>query len=233
MPSRFIRLSHNISAGAPGWPGHPRYTFEQFLAIRSGDVVNVGVLHLCNHFGTHVDGPRHFNPGGTEFTDLDIGEFIFERPLVIDVDLDPEELVTPRHLTAPSPDQNDPDIILLRSGWSTVRLSDPKRYELRGPAVSAQTCEFLISEYPGLRALGLDWMSLATPTKIEEGIAAHRALCGRLPRDRYVLILEDLDLSRLPPDTVRLYAFPLYAEGADSSPCTVVAERGAASLSPR
>ena len=43
-------------------------------------------------------------------------------------------------------------------------------------------------------------------------------------RDRYVIIIEDVDLSRLPERVKRIYAVPLFPELADSSPCTVVAE---------
>src|ERR1035437_2777317 len=50
--ARFVRLSYEISPTAPGWPGTPTYRWEQVSSIAGGDVANLGVLHLCDHFGT-------------------------------------------------------------------------------------------------------------------------------------------------------------------------------------
>jgi kynurenine formamidase len=49
-------------------------------------------------------------------------------------------------------------------------------------------------------------------------------LCGVGRGDRYVIIIEDVDLSRLPGEVKRIYAIPLFPQLADSSPCTVFAE---------
>ena len=114
--------------------------------------------------------------------------------------------------------------LLLRSGWSAVRASDPERYACEGPGVAAEACEYLIDGFPQLKAIAMDWLSLATPHRIEEGIAAHQILCGVGRGDRYIIIIEDVDLSCLPSSLDRIYALPLFAEQADSSPCTVIAE---------
>lgn len=71
----------------------------------------------------------------------------------------------------------------------------------------------------------MDWLSLATPSRPDDGVAAHRVLCGVGREDRYLLIVEDIDLSRLPGNTARIYVLPLLVAEADSSPCTVIAER--------
>ena len=60
----FVRLSHDIRAGDPGWPGNFTYEYEQVSSTERGDVANFGILHLLNHFGTHLDAPNHFNPDG-------------------------------------------------------------------------------------------------------------------------------------------------------------------------
>ena len=59
-----------------------------------------------------------------------------------------------------------------------------------------------------------------------EGIVAHQILCGVGRGDRYMLIIEDIDLAAYPagPPPARLYAIPLFPEETDSSPCTVFAE---------
>jgi kynurenine formamidase len=81
--------------------------------------------------------------------------------------------------------------------------------------------------FPELKALALDCISLASYRRIDpEGIVAHQILCGVGRGDRYLVIIEDLDLAAYPEDPLRVYAIPLFPEQTDSSPCTVFAELG-------
>ena len=222
--AQLVRLSYDIRPGDPGWPGNFTYEWEQVSSIERGDVANFGILHLLDHFGTHVDAPNHFNPGGLRIAQVPIDRFVYERPVVVDVEKADRELVTRAELEAHAAELEGADLLLLRSGWSAVRASDPERYASEGPAVETAACEYLIDGFPGLKAVGMDWISLATPQRMDEGIPAHQVLCGVGRGDRYVLIIEDVDLSRLPERVRRIYAFPLFPELSDSSPCTVVAE---------
>ena len=101
-------------------------------------------------------------------------------------------------------------------------LGDRATLSIEGSALAA--CEYLIDGFPGVKAVAMDWISLATPQRMDEGVPAHQVLCGVGRGDRYVIIIEDVDLSRLPQRVRRIYAVPLFPELADSSPCTVVAE---------
>jgi kynurenine formamidase len=222
--SGFVRLSHDIRAGDPGWPGNFTYEYEQVSSTEQGDVANFGILHLLNHFGTHLDAPNHFNPDGLKIAQVPIDRFVFERPLVVDVEKSDRELVSRSELEAHSSSLEQADLLVLRSGWSAVRADDPERYANDGPGVSTAACEYLIDEFPGVKAVAMDWISLATPKRLDEGVPAHQVLCGVGRGDRYVIIIEDVDLSRLPRDVKRIYAIPLFPQLADSSPCTVFAE---------
>ena len=75
-----------------------------------------------------------------------------------------------------------------------------------------------IDGFPQLKALALDCISLASFRRIDpEGIVAHQILCGVGRGERYVLIIEDLDLAAYPAGSppARLYAIPLFPEGTD------------------
>ncbi len=219
-----VRLSYDVSADDPGWPGNPTYAWEQVSSIEAGDVANLGVLHLCDHFGSHLDAPNHFNPEGRRIAEVPLDRFVYERPRLLDLPKRDRELVTRAELEAHDEAIRGCDLLLLRTGWSAIRRQEPERYASDGPGVSADACEYLI-EQPGLKALALDCISLASFRRLDpEGIRAHRILCGVGRGDRYVIIIEDVDLSRYPPGAVRVYAIPLFAERADSSPCTVFAE---------
>jgi kynurenine formamidase len=220
----FVRLSHDIRADDPGWPGNPTYAWEQISSIADGDVANLGLLHLCNHFGSHLDAPNHFNPEGRRVAQVPIERFVYERPVLVDVHPEDGGLVTRADLEPHDGRIRECDLLLLRTGWSAVRPTDPRRYAEDGPGVSADACEYLIS-HPGLRAVALDFISLASYRRLDpEGVRAHQILCGVGRGDRYVIIVEDVDLSAYPEGAERVYAIPLFPEHADSSPCTVFAE---------
>ena len=109
----------------------------------------------------------------------------------------------------------------------SVRPDSRSNSAASAETVAPDACTFLQDGFPGLKALALDCISLASYGRIDpEGIVAHQILCGVGRGDRYVLIIEDLDLSVYPPGPppARLYAIPLFPEGTDSSPCTVFAE---------
>jgi len=221
---RFVRLSHEIRFEAPGWPGNPRYTWEQTSSIADGQIANYGLLHLYNHFGSHLDAPNHFNDDGRKIAQVPLERFVYERPYLVDLQKDNRELVTRSDLEAHEDALLETDLLLVRTGWSTVRAQDPTRYSYEGPGVSPEACEYLIG-HPNLKAIALDFLSLASYHRLEpEGILAHQILCGVGRVDGYVIIIQDIDLSLYPADTERVYAIPLFLEGADSSPCTVFAE---------
>jgi arylformamidase len=224
--ARLVRLSYEIHPEHPGWPGNPTFGWQQLSAIAQGDVANFGVLTMCNHFGSHLDAPNHFNDSGRKIASVPLERFVYERPLLLDVRKADRELVTREELEAHDAAVRQADLLLIRTGWSRVRASEPDRYAAEGPGVAPAACEYLIAQ-PDLKAIALDCISLAAYRRLEpEGIEAHRILCGVGRDDRYVIIVEDVDLSVYPPDAKRVYAIPLFPALADSSPCTVFAEAG-------
>jgi arylformamidase len=222
--ARFVRLSYEIRPESPGWPGNPTYRWEQVSSISDGDVANLGVLHLCNHFGSHLDAPRHFNDEGRRVGEVPLERFVYERPRLVEVPKGERELVERAELERHAEAVAGADVLLIRTGWGSVRAGDPDRYAAAGPGVSPEACEYLI-EHPGLKAIALDLVSLASYPRLDpEGIVAHQILCGVGRGDRYVIIIEDVDLAAYPIEAQRVYAIPLFPGGADSSPCTVFAE---------
>jgi arylformamidase len=222
--ARFVRLSYEIRPDDPGWPGNPTYGWRQLSAIADGEVANFGVLTMCNHFGSHLDAPNHFNDDGRKIADVPLERFVYDRPRLVDVEKGDRELVTRAELEAHADAVREADLLLIRTGWSRLRADEPERYASEGPGVSPEACEYLV-EQPGLKAIALDCVSLAAYRRLDpEGIEAHRILCGVGRGDRYVIIVEDVDLSAYPADARRVYAIPLFPALADSSPCTVFAE---------
>ncbi|GMA61112.1 cyclase family protein [Alicyclobacillus fastidiosus] len=217
-------LSHPIRKGDPGWPNSPTFEFEQTSQIGvNGQSANTYSLHLFNHFSSHMDGPNHFNPTGIQLYEVPAERFVYESPVLVDVTLGPDELITIEDIKPYEDRIANSDAILFRTHFTKIRSSDPELYASHGPGVSPELCEYIVKQFPKLKAVGLDFISLAAYQKGSEGVLAHQWMLGNF-HEHYVLIIEDLNFENLVQDHLQtVIALPLRVAEVDSAPCTVVA----------
>jgi len=150
--------------------------------------------------------------------------FIYDRPLLLDIPKSYGELVTVEDLAVYDESLQQADLLMIRSGFSVARTNAPDRYAAEGPGVSSGACRFLMDRYPGLKAVAMDWISLASYLHGEDGILAHQYLLG-MYHEHYICIIEDLDFSQLTDIPLRrVIALPMFIKEADSAPVTVIAE---------
>lgn len=220
----YRRLSYTLNVRDHAFPGAPTMRIEPFESMQEGDRLNTYNVTLFNHFGTHMDGPNHFNGQGRQLYELELSTFIFEKPLLVDIPKGKGELVEPEELMRFDEAIRAADLLLVRSGFSAMRASDNRAYSEEGPAISARAAELIVERYQNLKAVGMDWISLSSPLHLEDGIRAHQIMLGKTGAEP-VLIIEDIDLSGLDPDTLEtVFALPLFIEGIDSAPVTILAK---------
>ena len=220
----YRRLSYTLNVRDHAFPGAPTMRIEPFESMQKGDRLNTYNETLFNHFGTHMDGPNHFNGQGRQLYELELSTFIFEKPLLVDIPKGRGELVEPEELMRFDEAIRAADLLLVRSGFSAMRASDNRAYSEEGPAISARAAELIVERYQNLKAVGMDWISLSSPLHLEDGIRAHQIMLGKTGAEP-VLIIEDIDLSGLDPDTLEtVFALPLFIEGIDSAPVTILAK---------
>ena len=220
----YRRLSYTLNVRDNAFPGAPTMRIEPFESMQKGDRLNTYNVTLFNHFGTHMDGPNHFNGQGRQLYELELSTFIFEKPLLVDIPKGRGELVEPEELMRFDEAIRAADLLLVRSGFSAMRASDNRAYSEEGPAISARAAELIVERYQNLKAVGMDWISLSSPLHLEDGIRAHQIMLGKTGAEP-VLIIEDIDLSGLDPDTLEtVFALPLFIEGIDSAPVTILAK---------
>ena len=220
----YRRLSYTLNVRDHAFPGAPTMRVEPFESMQEGDRLNTYNVTLFNHFGTHMDGPNHFNGQGRQLYELELSTFIFEKPLLVDIPKGRGELVEPEELMRFDEAIRAADLLLVRSGFSAMRASDNRADSEEGPAISARAAELIVERYQNLKAVGMDWISLSSPLHLEDGIRAHQIMLGKTGAEP-VLIIEDIDLSGLDPDTLEtVFALPLFIEGIDSAPVTILAK---------
>lgn len=220
----YKRLSYTLNTRDHAFPGAPTMQLEPFESMKKGDLLNTYNVTLFNHFGTHMDGPNHFNGNGKQLYEMELSRFIFERPLLVDIPKGSGELVEPEDLAPFDAAIRAADGLFIRSGYSAVRVTDNLAYSEKGPAVSSRAAQMIVDQYQNLKAIGMDWISLGSPLHPEEGIKAHQIMLGQTGADP-VLIVEDIDLSGIDAEMLEtVYVLPLFVEGIDSAPVTILAK---------
>lgn len=217
-------LSYPITAGQPTWPGNPTFRLEPHTSIAKGDTANTCAIHLFNHYGTHLDGPMHFYRKGISLDKVPMERFFFSRPLVVDIPREPGEKIMPEDLTAYEKEIARADLLLIRTGFWQCRISQPEVYENKGPAISSSAARYLQDKQSQLKAVALDFVSLASYSDTTDGDLAHQIMLG-MYHSHFICIIEDVNMKGLPAGFLnKAAAIPLIIEGIDSSPVTMWAE---------
>jgi len=219
-----IKLSHNLSESTPFYSALPAPRLDQIYDLAKGDDCNSFYLTTSNHAGTHVDGPRHFNPEGRRIAEYDLNDLVFHKIAVIDVPTSDEHLIVPDDLSGCLSIASDIEVLLLRTGFARFR-GDAVRYVERSPGFSRAGAEFLMDRFPSLKALAVDFVSIAAIAHMEEGCDAHRVFLGcKGYAQRSILLIEDALLPANLPPMQRLFLIPWMVDGLDSAPCVLFAE---------
>ena len=226
--NKLVQLSYHLQADGPSWPGNPAMKVRQFTSIRDGGVCNQYFVDLFNHFGTHIDAPNHFHDAGKQLSELPLDYFCYSKPFLAEIPKSFCEKVTPEDLSPFAARIREADLLLVRTGFSRHRFQRTAEYCEKGPGIASATSKYLIEEFPFLKAIGLDFLSLSSYSDPTDGVLSHQYILGMFHPGRFLLIIEELDLSRIEPTALqRVWALPLFVDGIDSSPATVVAEQAA------
>jgi arylformamidase len=183
----------------PVYPGDPAVEIEPWMSRERGDPVNVARLTLGTHTGTHVDAPRHCSGGpGVDRLALDV---LIGPALVADV-----EAVARIDAAA-----------LHAAGLASRRC---RRLLLRTPpetaghgALTEDGAQALVQA--GVRLLGVGGPSVDAASAA--GLPVHDVLLGA-----GVIIVENLNLSAVPPGEYELICLPLPIRGGDGAPARAV-----------
>ena len=193
-----------LSSGMPMWPNEPGPDLSPMSQISSGDVANVTRLTLGSHTGTHVDAPRHFIDEGRTVDALPL-ESLCGPARVIHVD--DATSVKRRHL---EPHRGVERILLqTRNG----ALWDKRGFQKDFLYLDPDAADWLVAQR--VRLVGIDYLSIEQFNSTD--YHTHHALLGA-----GIVIVEGLDLRKVPAGDYTLWCLPLKVVGADGAPCRAV-----------
>ena len=218
-----IQLSHKIDDSSPFYGGRKGFSYEHVSSIEKGDTANTQKWELPNHLGTHIDFPYHFYQNGQTIDDFPEDFWVFngEKIQVLEVTV-PENifLIEPGHIQ--KHDFNfDAEFIIIKTGVGKYR--NEEKFWRYNPGISVEMADWIISNFKNMRIIGLDSISISSWQHRDIGREIHKKL---LNPKKPVLIIEDMDLSKVNGDTVidKVFIAPVMVRKSDGEPCTILAE---------
>jgi arylformamidase len=208
---RVYDITVPIENGMPVWPGDPPVRLERLSSISEGANANVSSLACGVHVGTHVDAPRHFLDGaaGVEAMPLD---FLIGPAYV--ADLRRVEIVNGAALErARIPPRTAR--LLLRTRNSDIWKRGERSFQTDFVGVDADGAAWLVRRK--IRLIAVDYLSVAP---FGDSRPTHELLLHA-----GMVIVEGVDLSRVPPGRYTLYCLPLKLVGSDGAPARAVLAR--------
>ena len=206
-----IFLSYFLSENTPAYGGiNGMFSLKKIQQISNGDTSNNSALNLSSHIGTHIDFPFHFSNKGKRCENYPPNFWIFNK--IGFINCSTEDIINEIKILP-----NDIELLILKTGFGKERYN--KIYWECQPIIKSELALILRTKFPFLRIFGFDMISLTSKLDRVEGKKAHFSFLI----ENEILILEDMDLSNLNETPNRVIVAPLLIEGADGSPCTVIA----------
>lgn len=215
---KHIYLSYSLANEIPVYGGRGSLNIRNIKSLYSGDSANVFSFTMENHWGTHIDAPNHFFENGLMVNDYPADFWFFKNPMVMRIDLKQGELLGCSGWTDAI--KIETDIILFKSGWNKFRGLE--KYSLENPGIHPEVGIYLRENYPNIKAIGIDWISISSFQNRELGRQVHRSFLDPKGSSNPILIIEDMDLSHDLRGLREVWAAPQRVEGIDSVPCTVI-----------
>ncbi len=191
------------------YPNNPKFSIQRVQDLEKGDSVNVSLITIGSHTGTHIDAPSHFISGGKTIDQIPLEDMSGTAKVL---DLQGNEEITEKLLSRYDIDSGD--IIILKTDNSKTFHGDVilKDYV----TLNYEAAEYLASKEA--RMVCIDYMTIERPrAKRIAGKSIHNILLSK-----EIPIVEMLDLTHVEEGIYQLYCFPVNIAGADGAPARVV-----------
>jgi arylformamidase len=208
-----VDLSETIENGMTVYPGDAVPKVSRFKSLEK-DGVNLSVMTLGSHTGTHVDAPRHFVKGGTPVDRLPLEALVGEASVLDLSDIPPGGEITIRALRSHAEEVRRGDIVLLYTGMSRKWGEEEARKSIT--YIGREAAGWLVRS--GAKAVGIDYLSVE---KFGARVpAAHVTLLSH-----GVPIVETLNknLSQFVGQRVFFVCLPIKVGGCDGAPARAIA----------
>jgi arylformamidase len=198
-------ISRTLQDGIPVWPGDPEFQSSWATLRRDGAFCNVSAFSMGTHTGTHIDAPLHLHDAGDDVANIKF-----------------RNLVGPARVFSISSGKCIRSMDLERLDWNGVervlfktRSGSPpeKLFESNYAYLDESASEFLVKR--GILLVGTDAPSVDSYES--SNLPSHQILLNN-----GTVILEEAELTAVPPGDYELICLPLKLAGLDGSPVRAI-----------
>ncbi|GLC89791.1 arylformamidase [Lysinibacillus piscis] len=199
----WIDITQPLNQHIATWAGDTSFRYETVATKAQTGSVNVGMLQMSLHSGTHMDAPFHFNSDGKTFEQLDFTRCIGKAVVVECLN---DDLIEVSHIQGRLAGAN---AVLFK----TKTVANPHIFPAEVPTLTIETVHYLREH--GINLIGVDVPSV---DKVQsKSLPIHHAL-----EENDIYIVENLLLEHVQEGRYDMIIMPLLIEGADGSPVRAV-----------
>lgn len=219
-----ICLSHVISQSTPSYGNRDRFFVRVASSIQKGETANTSTwIFSNNHIGTHIDAPYHFCEAGKKTFEMPVDEYIFNKVQLIDIPCTMAKLIDINDLESTSKIKSDIELLLIRTGFEAFRQDE--KYWNDNPGISPELAVYFRKNYPMLRCIGFDFMSISSWKFKAEGRESHKEFLCPAQGEKVILAIEDMSLKPVNKDINWVIVAPIFVEDGNGGPVTVFANQ--------
>lgn len=215
-----IFLSYSLSTMTPSYGNSSPLKIEKTKSMSCGDSCNQLRFTMSNHLGTHIDFPSHFDADGKTADQYPADFWFFKKVALVELNTEAGEMIDIELFYKSIP--VDTEVLLIKTGFCHKRSE--RVYWENNPGIKASSGAFLRANFPQLKVIGFDFISLSAFQNRQEGRIAHQEFLRKDRAGHPILIVEDMDLRELKLTPSFITIVPLRGEGFDGAPVTVIAE---------
>ena len=209
---KVIDISRALTDEIAPWPGDVAFRLRRNGKISEGSSVNIGMISMSLHNGTHADARFHFEDDGWTMEEANL-ETYFGPAVVADLSANFRDGAMPQMTIDDLESIGDalkdsPRLLLKTNVWSDSRV-----FPAQIPTIAAEVPAWLQAR--GVKLLGFDVPSVDEITSKE--LRNHHALAAA-----GINIIESLDLRAVEAGRYQFAALPLKIAGGDGSPVRAI-----------
>ena len=219
-----ICLSHILSQDTPSYGNRDRILIKNNSAIQKGETANTSSWTFTNnHIGTHIDAPYHFCEKGKKTYEIAIDDYIFNQVQLIDIPCISAKLIGISDLEKIPEIQKDIELLLIRTGFEKFRSED--KYWNDSPGIASELAGYFRENFPKLRCIGFDFISITSWKHREEGRKSHKKFLCPEQGEKAILAIEDMSLKAITKEINWVMVAPLFVEDGNGGAVTIFANQ--------
>ena len=208
-----VDLSQTIENGMTIYVGDAVPKISSFKRLDK-DGVNLSLITVGSHTGTHVDAPLHYVRGGMALDQLPVETLVGEAAVLDLSDVRAGGEISTSDLRSHSAEVRRGDIVLLFTGLSRRWRDSKARRTIT--YLGGDGARWLVNR--GVKAVGIDYLSV-------EKFGARVPVAHTTLLSHGIPIIESLNknLSELVGSRVLFYCLPIKVGGCDGAPARAIA----------